>query len=163
MNFDWLTSTIGILASVMTILAGVFVIWPAVKAIIKMLFGGPSPPPPPNPHEYFIKTKNVGENRKASATALVFDNGNRVVVKEGSQVAAELAPATPEATLRLRKRLMTEGVIAQKDGKMVFSKDYPFPNPSSAAMIVLGAAASGFDAWKDGAGRRLGDNRARQN
>ncbi|WP_428515999.1 GIY-YIG nuclease family protein [Roseovarius sp.] len=48
----------------------------------------------------------------------------------------------------LREQLLSNGVVAVRDGRTVFDKDYAFSSPSAAAAVVLGRASNGRTEWK---------------
>ncbi|MGZ5857224.1 MAG: GIY-YIG nuclease family protein [Burkholderiaceae bacterium] len=56
---------------------------------------------------------------------------------------------------RFREKLVTSGVMVEKDGMYVFTKDHLFGSPSMAAIAVLGRTANGWKAWKDKDGSTL--------
>lgn len=63
-------------------------------------------------------------------------------------------------TFNLRKKLIEDEVIKMeqdKPDKLVFSRDYLFSSPSTAAMVVMGRSANGLQEWKTADGRNLKD------
>jgi hypothetical protein len=60
-------------------------------------------------------------------------------------------------TVALRKRLIQEGTLIEKDGVYVFVKDVEFSSPSAAAAVVHGGSANGLTAWKNESGTTLKD------
>ena len=97
--------------------------------------------------QYFISAA-----RGADATAVVTSEG--MVVRKDSKVAMSEVPSTPQAFRIKREKLMNEGVI--KD--FVFTKDYLFTSPSTAAAVVMGRSANGLIEWKRKDGSTLKDN-----
>lgn len=97
--------------------------------------------------QYFISAA-----RGADATAVVTSEG--MVVRKDSKVAISEVPSTPQAFRVKREKLMSEGVI--KD--FVFTKDYLFTSPSTAAAVVMGRSANGLIEWKRKDGSTLKDN-----
>ena len=55
----------------------------------------------------------------------------------------------------LEANLIRLGVLAQKGSDYVFTQDYSFSSPSTAASVVLGRSANGRLEWKDAQGRTL--------
>ncbi len=55
----------------------------------------------------------------------------------------------------LRKKLIADGVLVEKDGFFVFSKDAEFSSPSAAAAVVHGGGANGLTEWKSKDGTTL--------
>lgn len=97
---------------------------------------------------YFIKAA-----RGANAKAVVTNEG--VVVIEGSGIATSTVPSMASAFINQRQKLIDQGVIKKTDGKLVFSKDFLFSSPSTAAAIVMGRNANGRIEWKDKKGKTL--------
>jgi hypothetical protein len=56
-----------------------------------------------------------------------------------------------------RERLLAAGVMEERDGGYVFTQDFLFSSPSTAAAIVLGRSANGWVEWKDERGQTLSD------
>jgi hypothetical protein len=56
---------------------------------------------------------------------------------------------------QLRSKLVEEGVLAKTPQGLVFTRDYQFNSPSTAAAVILGRNANGRTEWKDSAGRTL--------
>lgn len=82
--------------------------------------------------------------------------GNRFLVRKGSRVSetSNLLNQKGQARMEeLRQQLIAEGVI--KD--FIFTRDYKFNSPSSAATVVLGTSSSGNREWKDAGCVSLGD------
>lgn len=97
---------------------------------------------------YFIKAA-----RGANGKAVVTNEG--VVVIEGSEIATSTVPSMASAFVNQRQKLIGQGVIKKSDGKLVFTKDYLFSSPSTAAAIVMGRNANGRIEWKDKKGKTL--------
>jgi hypothetical protein len=79
------------------------------------------------------------------------------VVFEGSRARIEIAPSAINALKPQRDKLVTSGVMEERDGEYVFTQDFLFPSPSTAAAVVLGRSANGWVEWKDVNGRTLSD------
>lgn len=77
------------------------------------------------------------------------------LVLKNSKVATSMAPSFPPNYKLLRDELIKESVLKEEGGVIVFSKDYLFSSPSSAAAIVMGRSANGLREWKDKSGRDL--------
>lgn len=58
-------------------------------------------------------------------------------------------------TRNLRKKLLDDGVLAEKGGRLTFTRDAEFTSPSAAAAVVHGGHANGLTAWKDATGATL--------
>jgi hypothetical protein len=97
---------------------------------------------------YFIKAA-----RGANGRAVVTNEG--VVVVEGSEIATSTVPSMAPAFVSQRQKLIDQGVIKKTDGKFVFTKDFLFSSPSTAAAVVMGRNANGRIEWKDKKGKTL--------
>jgi len=97
---------------------------------------------------YFIKAA-----RGANGRAVVTNEG--VVVVEGSEIATSTVPSMAPAFVNQRQKLIDQGVIKKTDGKFVFTKDFLFSSPSTAAAVVMGRNANGRIEWKDKKGKTL--------
>lgn len=100
---------------------------------------------------FFIKAA-----RGADAKALITNEG--MVVLEGSHAALTVVPSTPDWALNIRSRLMETKTLVEANGLLVFSKDYLFATPSTAAAVVMGRSANGLNEWKDKRGKTLKEN-----
>lgn len=56
-----------------------------------------------------------------------------------------------------RQKLIDEGVLFNKDEYYVFSDDFIFSSPSTAAVIVMRRNANGLAEWKTKNGKPLKD------
>jgi hypothetical protein len=87
-----------------------------------------------------------------------FESSQGFVVKAGSQAVLETVPSMKQyvrGMYDLRLDLIESGVLAQKEDYYVFTQDYVFSSPSTAAAVVLGRSANGRTDWKDKNGRTL--------
>jgi hypothetical protein len=57
--------------------------------------------------------------------------------------------------LKLRDKLIENGVLAPHDGKLVMQEDYPFNSASEAGAILMGRGGVGPGYWRDAHGRTL--------
>ena len=78
-------------------------------------------------------------------------NSDGFVVLKGSVIRQATTPSYQNFLLRLREKLIADGVI--EDFK--FTKDYLFSSPSTAASIVMGRNANGLLEWKLPTGKCL--------
>ena len=67
-----------------------------------------------------------------------------IVVRKGSKIAISEVPSIPQTFHSKREKLMNDGIV--KD--FVFTKDYLFSSPSTAAAVVMGRSANGLIEWK---------------
>jgi predicted GIY-YIG superfamily endonuclease len=80
------------------------------------------------------------------------------VVLKGTRGRAKLVPSMQGTShARMREQLITEGILALQNGVHVFTRDYLFANPSTAATAILGRSANGWIEWKTPQGQTLDD------
>ena len=84
-----------------------------------------------------------------------YENEDGFVVRQGSIVCQTETPSILAYLSGRRKELRESGVIDENSGQWVFSQDFVFNSPSTAAGIILGMSANGRTAWKDEKGRTL--------
>lgn len=80
------------------------------------------------------------------------------VVKLGSHAVGDTAPSMQQhvrGMYDLRQDLIKNGVLQQNEDHFVFTQDYAFSSPSTAAAVVLGRSSNGRIEWKDASGRTL--------
>lgn len=77
------------------------------------------------------------------------------VVLQGSRARADVTSSFPAYLQELQGQLISRGVLERNDSHLVFTQDYRFTSPSTAAGIMVGASANGRVAWKDANGRTL--------
>lgn len=77
------------------------------------------------------------------------------LVMQGSQAVALETASLDRHLKRWRAELRANGVLVEKEGSFLFTQDYVFSSPSTAAGIVLGRAANGRTEWKDSHGKSL--------
>jgi hypothetical protein len=78
-----------------------------------------------------------------------------LVVLAGSQAAKEVAPSLSSGYRVVREKLVTSGVLIERDAVYEFAKDYPFPSSSQAAAVIVGYMINGRNAWRSDDGRTL--------
>jgi hypothetical protein len=79
------------------------------------------------------------------------------VVFEGSCARIEIAPSAISTVKPQRDKLIASGVMEERDGEYIFTQDFLFSSPSTAAAVVLGRSANGWIEWKDENGQTLSD------
>jgi hypothetical protein len=70
------------------------------------------------------------------------------VVLKGSKIALTSTPSMSASLVKLRQKLIDDGIIKNIDGGLTLSEDYIFTSPSLAAAIVMGRNANGLEEWK---------------
>ena len=90
-----------------------------------------------------------GANAKGIPTSSGF------VVLENSEIAISIVNSLTSSFKKLRKKMIDEKIVIKKGENLVFSKDYEFSSPSTAAVIVMGRNANGLTEWKLSNGKTL--------
>ncbi len=98
----------------------------------------------------FLKTEKGGD-------AIGKKTGDTVLVLQNSRITPDVDPSFPTHLTELRNKLLSEKIIVPKDGLLIFDLEYSFPDPSTAAAIILGSSADGLKEWKTRDGKSLGD------
>jgi hypothetical protein len=82
---------------------------------------------------------------------------NGFVVFRGSTAVLEQRPSaeTYPYVVALRKQLIADDTLTEKDGFLTFTKDVEFSSPSAAAAVIHGGSANGLIAWKTKDGKSL--------
>ena len=81
-----------------------------------------------------------------------------VVLKGSTAVLQERQSAKNwPATIAIRKQLIADGTLVQKDGFYEFTRDVEFSSPSAAAAVIEGGSANGLIEWRTQDGRVLKD------
>jgi len=106
---------------------------------------------PDKEEDLFYITAARGANGVGKTTSEGF------VVFENSQVADPITNSYPKTMQKLRDTLISEGVIVEKNDKLIMKRDYLFSSSSSAAMIIMGRSANGLTEWKMKSGKTLQD------
>ena len=84
--------------------------------------------------------------RGANSKGLPSPNG--FVVLKNSEIATTTVKSMQKPFINIIKRLKNEGVLVERNEKIVFIQDYEFTSPSTAAAIVMGRNANGLVEWK---------------
>jgi len=77
------------------------------------------------------------------------------VVFKTSKVAVTTVNSTGKSLIKLRLKLIDDGLLIDKIEYFEFSDDYIFSSPSTAAAIIMGRNANGLIEWKNKAGKSL--------
>lgn len=113
--------------------------------------------------EFFKEIKKPKQKSKLlyidakGVKATGYESSNDFIVCEGSQVHLETTNSIHKCLLDTRAELMKQGVIIDNKKYFIFTRDYSFSSPSTAAGIVLGRSANGRIEWKDKNGKTLKD------
>ncbi|SIQ44533.1 protein of unknown function [Chryseobacterium sp. RU37D] len=95
----------------------------------------------------------IRATRGANAQGQITNEG--FVVLKGSEIADSVTNSLNQSIINFRQRLIDEQKIVNINNKLVFSEDYLFSSPSTAAAIVMGRSANGLTEWKLSDGRIL--------
>jgi len=77
------------------------------------------------------------------------------VVYKSSIASDSTTSSMANSSLRLRQSLIDNGDLQLVDGNYVFTEDYIFSSPTTAAVIVMGRNANGLVEWKLADGKTL--------
>lgn len=83
--------------------------------------------------------------------------GDGFVVFKGSQARIKTTASVHAYMMDLRKQLLDRGVLVTEGDHYLFTQDYRFSSPSTAAGVLVGSAMNGRNTWKDARGRTLKD------
>ncbi len=86
-----------------------------------------------------------------------FDSQDGFVVLKASAATKTEVPSCIPQFKQLRAALLMNGVLKESGSALVFTQDYLFASPSTAAGVVLGRSANGRTEWKTEDGRTLKD------
>lgn len=89
-----------------------------------------------------------------SATARINHDG-RFCVLEGSECNLTETRSCPSQIRELRSKLVENGILVERSGKLVFDSRYAFNSPSQASSVVYGGSSNGRSSWVDSKGRTL--------
>lgn len=98
-------------------------------------------------NSFYFKSNVIGYNAEA-----IYENDELTVLK-GSIASLKIQKSNNK--VGLQKRLLSEGVLQEKEGMLEFSNDYTFKSPSAAGSIVSGSAVNGWSVWKTKEGKTL--------
>jgi hypothetical protein len=79
--------------------------------------------------------------------------GSEFVVRQGSRARLNETDRFVDYGRAMRKTLIDAGVLRRDGDAYVFTQDYPFPSPTSAAQVVSGSVVNGRAVWKLADGR----------
>jgi len=84
--------------------------------------------------------------RGANSKGLPSPNG--FIVLKNSEIAVTTVNSMQKTLIRIREKLMDNDIVSAKGEKLIFTQDYEFTSPSTAASIVMGRNANGLVEWK---------------
>ena len=93
--------------------------------------------------------------RQRGADARGREVADGFVVLKGSRARASEVGSIHQYLSDLRKQLQERGVLVAEEDDLVFTQDFRFGSPSTAAGVLVGGSANGRRAWTDERGRTL--------
>ncbi|OXS15709.1 methionine sulfoxide reductase A [Zobellella denitrificans] len=109
----------------------------------------------PNPAEASTEQGFTLNHKKLKANAIVNNEG--IVVLQGSELSAKVNNSLAEGYRKLRQQLQDNDIIADANGRLIFTRDQLFTSPSQAAAIIVGYPMNGRTCWIDKQGRSIKD------
>jgi hypothetical protein len=97
----------------------------------------------------FCRIKGAEARGQRTANGFVIFHGSTAVLEE--RPSAENYPYV----VTQRKQLIADGILVEKGGLLVFTRDAEFSSPSAAAVVIHGGSANGLIAWKTKEGKSL--------
>ncbi len=85
---------------------------------------------------------------KRGADASGYYAGDKFVVQKGSKFAASTSAKCPKKYVKLREKLILEGLLIPLHNQLFLLEDYPFENPVIAMGTVIGGWVKGSHGWK---------------
>ena len=95
----------------------------------------------------------ICKGKKAYAEGEFTDDG--FVVYKGGKCTLESAPAAGTWVINMREKLISDGVLKEEGGLLVFQTDYIFKSPSASAAVILARHANGWTEWKNKSGKNI--------
>jgi hypothetical protein len=95
----------------------------------------------------------IRATRGANAQGQITNEG--FVVLKDSEIADSVTSSLNQSIINFRQRLIDEQKIVNINNKLIFTEDYLFSSPSTAAAIVMGRSANGLTEWRLSDGRIL--------
>ncbi len=104
-----------------------------------------------------VPTDKVLFCRRKRAVARGQRTEDGFVVFRGSTAVLEQVPSAEKYPYAVagRKQLLLNRTLKEKDGLLVFAKDYVISSPTAAAVVIYGGNAAGPTAWKNEKGTTL--------
>lgn len=99
---------------------------------------------------FFIRSAR-GANGEGEPTSDGF------VVFKGSKAAGTIVTSITPNFVKIRQKLIDEGILVNKGEFYEFDEDYIFSSPSTAAVMIMGRNANGLTEWKQKDGKSLKD------
>lgn len=95
----------------------------------------------------------ICKGKGVEARGALIDEG--FVVFKDSRVTGNEVKTIGKWLKKVRRNLMERGIITRDGNDYIFTKDYIFGSPSTAAGVVLGCRVNGWLHWKDKKGKTI--------
>lgn len=105
--------------------------------------------PAPSEDVYYIKSDSVD--------ARMVERDDAFVVLEGSQARLDTTESIAPGWLKIRNKLISDGVLVAGPGYYTFTEDTSFSSPSAASSVILGRQAPGPISWRTSSGMTYKD------
>lgn len=92
------------------------------------------------------------EIKTSGIKAISYYKNGKMIIVAGSSISKETKPYFNECFIRLREKLIADGMV---DKNFTFKVDCEFSSPSAASNVVLGYNSNGRTRWK-----RISDNKS---
>jgi hypothetical protein len=102
------------------------------------------------PETLYLDAKGIQARGYESSQGFIVLCSSQAIVEEQPSAATHARGA-----VELRAELKERGVIKLEGNALIFTQDFSFSSPSTAASVILGRAANGRTEWKDKQGRVL--------
>jgi len=95
--------------------------------------------------------RNKGAEARGQRTA------NGFVIFKGSSAVLDQRPSAESYpyVVAQRNQFIADGILAERDGLLVFTRNAEFSSPSAAAAVIHGGSANGLIVWKTREGKTL--------
>jgi Domain of unknown function (DUF4357) len=110
------------------------------------------------------KDKDLFYCKASGADGIGLYTNEGFVVLKGSKGRLKNVPSlSGTSDERFRNKLVSDGVMSERDGAFVFARDHLFSSPSMAALALMGRTANGWVDWKNSQGETLSDLKRDEN
>ncbi len=100
--------------------------------------------------ELYCRMKGAIARGQRTSSGFVVFRGSTAVLKDRPS-----AQQRHPFAVSLRRQLISDGTIVEKDGFLIFTRNSEFSSPSAAASVVHGGGANGLTEWKTSSGTTL--------
>ncbi len=104
------------------------------------------------------QTETLYAIKSPGLTANMIETDDGFVVLKESEARGAHTKSYKSYWIKMRKKLVENGVLKTKDEKLIFTEDAIFSSISAAAAIVLGRESNGNIEWIDQSGRTYKEN-----